>query len=77
MADTDEAAASLPPRALTVPQYIQCKGQHCPFCTSFDIEATEGVDVDGGTATQEIRCNDCERFWTDVYRLVGYLVTPE
>ena len=77
MAHRNEAKASPAPQALTVPQYVQRKGLHCPFCLSPEIEATSSVEVDGGTATQDIHCLDCAQSWTDVDHLVGYLVTPE
>jgi transposase-like protein len=76
MAHTDEATASSSSKAMTERQYVRSKGLRCPFCKSSDIEGT-GVDVDAGFATQDIRCNDCERCWTDHYRLSGYQAAPE
>lgn len=50
--------------------YLDNNGIKCPFCDSDDIEGTCGVDVDAGVATQDIKCNECEKTWSDVYRLV-------
>ena len=48
----------------------------CPntVCRSSDIDAG-GVDIDGGTASQEVSCNDCGAEWVDKYELVRYHVT--
>ena len=43
----------------------------CPACRSTDIEGGF-VDVDGATATQRVRCHECEAEWTDTYHLSGY-----
>lgn len=77
MAHADEEAALSSSKAMTERQYVRSKGLRCPFCKSSDIEGTAGVDVDGGFAMQDMRCNNCERHWTDHYRLVGYQAAPE
>ena len=60
------------PQPLSDQQYVRSKGLRCPFCRACDIEGLAGLDIDAGVATQEVRCNACQRFWTDIYRLSGY-----
>jgi len=60
---------------LTSKQYVDNGGTLCPFCKSEAIEGSR-VEVDAGTAWQEMRCHDCERMWQDDYKLVGYLADP-
>ncbi|KZX78239.1 hypothetical protein A3715_10250 [Oleiphilus sp. HI0009] len=43
---------------------------HCLNCDSENIEGG-GFYVDGDTATQSIKCNECESEWDDVYELNG------
>lgn len=72
MARTDEADASSPRKPMSERQYVRSKGLRCPFCRACDVEGLAGLDIDAGTASQEVRCNACQRFWTDFYRLSGY-----
>lgn len=44
----------------------------CPYCESSNIEG-DFVEIDGLMAVQTVRCRHCDRTWTDVYRLVGYV----
>ncbi|MDT0498597.1 hypothetical protein RM530_14700 [Algiphilus sp. W345] len=60
------------PRPLSDHQYIRSKGLRCPFCRARDVEGQAGLDIDAGVAPQEVRCNACQRFWTDIYLLAGY-----
>lgn len=41
---------------------------HCPNCQSQNIEGGS-VEIDEGTATQDIRCLDCDSSWTDHYTI--------
>lgn len=59
-------------KRLSDAEYAKQGGYVCPFCGSINIEGVAGVDVEGGSATQEIRCTNCDRAWQDVYRLIGY-----
>lgn len=49
--------------------YIRGKGIQCPFC-GLNCIAGGSVEIDGGVATQGVSCTECNREWTDVYRLV-------
>jgi len=51
-------------------EYITKGGVHCPFCGSDDLTA-EGVEIDGGAATQEVGCGLCGENWIDTYTLAG------
>ena len=42
----------------------------CPFCKSENIEG-EAVEIDDGIAWQPIRCLDCNKNWSDLYKLIG------
>lgn len=48
--------------------YIQSGGACCPFCGSEDLDG-HGVDINSGTASQEVMCTDCGEGWFDVYTL--------
>ena len=43
----------------------------CPYCESKDIETGESKAYPE-TATQEMRCNDCNKNWVKTYGLNGY-----
>lgn len=58
---------------LTNKQYVKKGGNCCPFCGSTNIEG-EGVDVQEGSAQQEVTCQDCFASWFDEYNLVGYTI---
>lgn len=72
MSHTDEANASLPATPMTDDEYVQTQGLRCPYCRKNEVEGVSGVEIDAGVATQEIRCNGCERYWIDRYHLMGY-----
>lgn len=72
MSHTDEANASLPATPMTDDEYVQTQGLRCPYCRERDVEGVGGVEIDAGYATQEVRCNSCERHWIDRYHLMGY-----
>lgn len=52
--------------------YLRLGGTHCPFCESQEISGGE-VNIDAGTATQEVGCDNCNQEWKDLYRLEGFL----
>lgn len=52
-------------------RYVRLKGTRCPFCDATEIVG-QGVDIDGGAASQEVGCSACDREWIDLYRLVGF-----
>ena len=72
MSHTDEVNASLPFIPMTDDEYVQKQGFRCPYCREHTVEGVGGVEIDAGFATQEVRCNSCERAWIDRYRLMGY-----
>lgn len=43
----------------------------CPFCKSDEIEGTE-VNMEVGECSQDMFCIECEREWTNIYRLESY-----
>ena len=53
-------------------KYCAQRGLVCPQCRSEQIEAPNGVEIDAGTARQEMGCLDCGATWEDVYTLIGY-----
>lgn len=52
-------------------EYVEHRGLMCPVCKSENIEAEE-VNIDAGTAWQEISCKNCNSRWEDSYTLTGY-----
>lgn len=61
---------------MTDKQYVLHGGGKCPVCRSTNITGGE-VNVDAGTASQEISCGECDATWNDVYKLVGYAELEE
>lgn len=57
--------------AMTNEEYISHGGSKCPYCNSYNI-TSDGIEVDGATAWQDIECEDCGETWRDVFKLVGY-----
>jgi transposase-like protein len=53
-------------------EYLSHKGTHCPFCDSEHIHGGS-VEIDGGSAHQEVTCHTCGKSWADLYNLVGYV----
>lgn len=56
---------------LTDEQYVSKGGGGCPSCNSTQIEGGS-IEVEGSTASQGVRCLDCNANWNDVYALAGY-----
>lgn len=59
-------------KPLTNKEYVASNGSKCPFCGHTYITGGP-VDIDGGTACQEITCQECHRSWYDEYQLTGYV----
>lgn len=59
---------------LTNDEYIKEGGTRCPFCGSLEIEGTE-INIDAGTAWQDMGCSRCGSEWQDTYVLTGYADT--
>lgn len=57
---------------MTDEEYSQRQGQLCPFCESDEIETIDDLDADGDCAWQGVVCRDCEKQWTDLFKLVGF-----
>lgn len=49
-------------------KYIASGGVVCPFCGGEDIGGGF-VNIEAGTAWQHVTCGECDRAWTDVYKL--------
>jgi transcription elongation factor Elf1 len=58
-------------KTMTSDEYVGKLGLQCPHCHSTNISGGE-VNIDAGTATQEVTCDDCDSEWLDVYNLTGY-----
>lgn len=58
--------------ALSDAEYVEKGGSICPSCGSANICTTSSMEVDGGSAWQNCKCNDCDAEWNDVYSLKGY-----
>jgi transcription elongation factor Elf1 len=43
----------------------------CPYCNSEDIQG-HSVNIDAGTAWQDVECNECGQGWHDIYTLTSY-----
>jgi hypothetical protein len=56
--------------AFQAKSYLDGEGAVCPYCSAPDISGGP-LEVDGGVATQTIRCSSCDEQWIDVYSLVG------
>jgi len=49
--------------------YISSYGNICPYCESNNIETTGCADIGDGFGVQDVCCNDCNKGWTDNYKL--------
>lgn len=51
-------------------RYVNHKGIRClnPKCSCKDLHG-DSVEIDGGEATQEVTCPECNKSWIDVYTL--------
>ena len=53
--------------------YVANGGQLCPFCGSENLTGEE-INIDAGSAWQDIYCVDCSNEWRDTYALTGYAI---
>lgn len=51
-------------------RYVAGGGVSCPFCKA---EAIEGgsISIESGAAYQDVDCSNCNKSWTDSYKLAG------
>ena len=54
-----------------IEDYLKSGGNKCLYCKSGEIATTQKVQTDSQSAWQEVYCNDCNKYWNDVYKLVG------
>ena len=45
----------------------------CPFCGSTHITA-DHADFGYDVAFRDVRCNDCEKVWTEEFKLTGITI---
>lgn len=57
---------------LSEKEYVNKKGNFCPFCQSRKIQSTEHVQLDACFGNQNVVCDNCGKRWKDIYKLVGY-----
>lgn len=55
-------------------EYIDHGGTKCPYCGSYNLSG-DHVQVDAGSAWQDVTCGDCGKEWQDTYTLTGYADT--
>ena len=56
--------------------YIESNGIRCPYCLGESIEGGQ-VDIEGGSASQEMTCLSCDRSWIDSYTLTDVVALQE
>jgi len=52
-------------------RYLREEGMMCPICESDDIASQDSTEFDGITAWQDVKCNNCEAEWSDIFYLRG------
>lgn len=58
---------------MSVVEYISRKGNLCPFCKSDDVEVVDEENLVGdGFFTCNVKCEDCEKIWSEEYSLTNY-----
>ena len=50
-------------------EYAELGGTYCPYCGSGDIEGGE-MDFEG--QCRRVKCNDCNKLWNEIFKLLGY-----
>ncbi len=55
----------------TSEEYAKTGGGMCPFCGNGNLDGYS-VEIETGKAWQRVDCNDCEKSWTDIYKLTSY-----
>jgi len=56
---------------LSQTDYVNRGGRECPWCGSGDLEGHNG-SFNCDSATLEVGCLSCDRYWTAEYQLLGY-----
>jgi len=51
-------------------KYLKGKGLKCPYCDSANLEGDQ-PDSDGDHIAVNVVCADCDKGWTDIYKLIG------
>ena len=51
--------------------YVRNEGLQCPYCESDQLQGSN-IEIECGWAFQEMLCSNCQKHWTDHYKLVGY-----
>jgi transcription elongation factor Elf1 len=49
--------------------YIE-KPNHCPYCGSGYLTPSH-ANFDGNIVTEDISCGECDKEWTDIYKLIN------
>jgi hypothetical protein len=49
-------------------EYVRSGGGPCPYCGSINVQPA-AIDAGAGQLTQPIRCPQCGKRWSNVYRL--------
>jgi len=50
-------------------EYLNSRGNICPYCRSDNISATGYMNADDLTAHRKVECFECGEEWLDVYTL--------
>lgn len=50
-------------------EYVENGGTYCPYCDSGELFASH-ADNEDGIITQDIKCMNCGKKWTDVFKLI-------
>lgn len=56
---------------MTATQEEYRKSENCPICNCDQVSGGF-VSVENGQAIQNIDCDECGAYWTDVYKLTQY-----
>lgn len=59
-------------RILSDEEYVAKAGNICPFCQSADVRVIDQTDMTGTDLISPCKCDSCQKWWSDVYRLAGY-----
>ena len=59
---------------MTNQEYLDNCGTKCPYCGSHDITGG-AVQIEAGSAWQDVICNSCDKEWQDTYTLTGFADT--
>lgn len=48
------------------------RAKRCPVCNSKRIDATDDIQMDGGSGLQPMGCEDCGARWTENWQVIGF-----